>query len=426
MAGTVAQDRPAPEALLLLVDYSGSMSEPDGSGSTRIASAETALRDIIGSLPEDLQVGMRVYGHRVPSADKAAACQDTELVVPVQPLDRGRLLGEVDRLEPLGETPIGLSLQQAAADLPDDVPGTVILVSDGADECFGDDLGPDPCQVTRDLVAQGLDIRLETIGLQVEPEGREQLQCMADAGGGEFTSVEDAGLLAEAIAAARNRAARAFQVRGEVVQGGPALIDATVLGPGTYTDAIVEGETLWFAADLAREEEVSVRLTIRTSGVPADAGIALEWTDEAARRIDAAVLDGVPPGQATTLALSTGAVDGSRSPFGAVLDPGRYYLGVRVAGFPRDVPHEFVLELLARGEPGGPATSSAAPSPVESDPTPAVTANQTVVALPDAPAGGVPTAFVLLLIALVGGAGAYLWWRGRRGRQDDRDDSGYV
>ena len=49
---------------------------------------------------------------------------------------------------------------------------------------------------------------------------------------------------------------------------------------------------------------------------------------------------------ATTLALATGPADGSRSPFGAVREPGRYYLSLRTAGFPPGVDHEFVLEIL--------------------------------------------------------------------------------
>jgi len=309
----------------------------------------------------------------VASADKAAACQDTELAVPVAPLDRELLLGTIDRLQPLGETPIGLSLQQAAADLPDGVPATVILVSDGEDECFPD-LGPEPCAVTRDLVAQGVDLRLETIGLQVAPGGAEQLRCMAEAGGGQFTSVADAGLLAEAIAAAQNRSLRTFQVRGEPVSGGPSLIDATPLTPGTYTDSILDGETLWFAVDVEEDGEVTARWTIRTADVPTDAALALEWSDGATERVAVEALDGIARGQATTLALATGPADGSRSPFGAVREPGRYYLSLRTAGFPPEVDHEFVLEVLDGAEAAATGTQAAldptstSPSPAEDDP----------------------------------------------------------
>lgn len=430
-AGTTPPDRPASEALLLIVDYSGSMKEPDGTGSSRIDSAEQALRTIVQALPEQLDVGMRAYGHRVPSADKAAACQDTELVVPVGPLDRQLLLSTIDRLQPLGETPIGLSLQQAAADLPDDVPGTVILVSDGEDECFPD-LGPEPCEVTKALVAQGVDLRLETIGLQVEPAGAEQLRCMAEAGGGEFTSVEDAGLLADAIAAAQNRSLRTFEVRGEPVSGGPSLIDATPLSPGTYADSILDGETLWFAVDVPEDGEVTARWTIRTADVPTDAALALEFSDGSSERVSVEARERISRGQATTLALSTGPADGSRSPFGAVRAPGRYYLSLRTAGFPPDVDHEFVLEVLDGSEPGASAAPSATPDPTAGptapgtgtdgqDPSDAASAPADDVALPPPPDRGGAGAGVVVVVVLlaVAAGGGLLWWRRRRAAGDD-------
>lgn len=432
-ATTTAPPRPPSEALLLIVDFSGSMNRDDGTGSTRIESAKSALRQIIDALPEELDVGMRVYGHRVPSADKPAACQDTELAVPVAPLDRGRLRGTVDSLQALGETPIGLSLQQAAADLPDGVPSTVILVSDGEDECFPD-LGPEPCQVTKDLVAQGVDLRLETIGLQVGAAGQAQLQCMAEAGGGQFTSVQDAGLLADALAGAQNRALRAFEVRGEPVTGGPSLIDAARLAPGTYSDSILDGESLWFATDLEAGQEVTARVTIRTADVPADAAVALEWQDGNARRIDADVLDGVARGQASTLAVSSGPANGSRSPFGAVREPGTYYLTLRTVGFPPDVPHDFVLELLGEGADGAPGGSSAAPSDGTASAAPSVPAPAPAPAAPSEPPAALPPPpdtspgpFIgLLLVLALGGGVGYLLWRRRRAAAEGPEPPTYF
>ena len=435
---TPAPARPASEALLLIVDYSGSMNQPDGAGSTRIDSAKRALREIVTALPEDLDVGMRAYGHRVPSADKAAACQDSELVVPIGPLDRERLLGTVDSLQALGETPIGLSLQQAAQDLPDGVPATVILVSDGEDECFADGLGPEPCAVTRDLVAQGVDLRLETVGLQVTPAGAEQLRCMAEAGGGEFASVEDAGLLAQAIVEAQDRSLRTFEPRGEAVSGGPSLIDATVLGPGTYQDAIVDGETLWFAVDLAQGASMTARLTIRTTDVPSDARVALEWQDPQARRVEVAVLPSISRGQASTLAAATGPADGSRSPFGAERAPGLFHLAVRTAGFPPGAEHDFVLELLPEGlpvdgaspapggDPSASAEASAAPSasPTPEEPEP-VEVPSRASAPPPPPPSTSPVPLVLLLLLAAAGGGGYLLLRRRRAARDRPEEPGY-
>ncbi len=425
-----APDAPQSEALLLVVDFSGSMLESDGSGSTRIASAKTALQTIIAALPADLDVGLRAYGHRVPSSDKAKACQDTELVVPVGPLDRASLSATVDGLDALGETPIGLSLQQAATDLPTDKPTTIILVSDGADECYPD-LGPEPCQVTKDLVASGIDLQMETIGLQVEPEGRSQLECMAAAGGGQFTSVEDAGLLADALAAARARAGRTFEPRGDPVQGSSALIDAPVLGSGTYTDTILSTESLWFAADVERGSEMTARLTMKTTDVPRGARVAVEWQDRSARRVDITQLNGIGSGQAETLAVSTGDVNGTRTASGAVRDPGTYYLNVRTSGFPEDVEHPFVLELFLDGELAGSSTATASPTdtPTTDEPASPTSAPSTAALdLPEAPSGGGGggVAFVLVVLLTLGGAAGYLLWRRRRQTQESPPPPSYY
>lgn len=376
------------ESLLLVVDFSGSMLEPDGAGSTRIAAAKAALQTIIAALPADLEVGMRAYGHRVPSADKPAACQDTELVVPVGPLDRNALSGTVNRLQALGETPIGLSLQQAVGDLPAERPSTVILVSDGADECFPD-LGPEPCQVTRDLIASGVDLQLETIGLQVEPRGREQLECMAREGGGQFTSVEDAGLLADALSAARVRGTRDFTPRGEPVAGTPALIDAPVLAPGTYTDAVLPGESPWYAFEAAAGQDVTARLTLGTADVPRDAALALEWQDERARRVDLRSLAQLPVGRAATIASSTGRINGTRTSGGAVRDPGTYYLNVRTAGFPEGVDRPFVLELFI-DDGQGEDTGATAPPVDEGDESAEGAEGQTAGEAPATPSAQAP------------------------------------
>lgn len=403
----------APESLLFVVDFSGSMLRSDGAGSTRIEAAKQALSTIVESLPPSREVGVRAYGHRVPSSDKPAACQDTELIAPVGGLDGPELISTVTGLQALGESPIGLSLQQAAKDLPEKGPSTIILLSDGADECFPD-LGPDPCQVTKDLVASGIDLRIETVGLQVEPAGRAQLECMA-AGGGQFTSVRDAGQLADALTAARIRSSRTFEPRGEPVQGASALIDAPVLQPGTYTDSFVAGESLWFATDLERGSEVTARLTVRTAGVPSTAKVALEWQDLSARRVDITQLDRLPAGQGSTLAVSTGDVNGTRNSFGAVRDPGRYYLNVRSSGFPEGVEHAFVLELFADGRLASSPVVTPAPSATTSAAASSATDTTTPQAL-DLPAppepgdGAGPVLVVIVPLALLG-AGYVLWRR---------------
>src|SRR5699024_4759075 len=55
--------------LLLVLDASGSMAEDAGGGQTRIEAAKDALRTVVDELPDDAEVGLRVYGSDVFSRD---------------------------------------------------------------------------------------------------------------------------------------------------------------------------------------------------------------------------------------------------------------------------------------------------------------------------------------------------------------------
>jgi hypothetical protein len=426
--GATPTPPPGSEALVLILDASGSMLRPDGSGGTRIESARAAVSSLVDRLPDGLDVGLRVYGHRVPSADKARACRDSELLVPVGPLDRERLTAAVASVQALGETPIGLSLREAVADLPDGTPGTVILVSDGADECFPDGLGPEPCQVARELVDAGVDLRVEVVGLQVEPVGRQQLACMAEVTGGSFTDVDDVTELGDALSEAQLRPRRLFEVRGQPVAGGPALIDATALDPGTYRDGVLPGDVLWYAVDAESGQELTARVTVATDGVPPEAGIDLAWHDENAARVEEEGVLTSGAGQASTVAVTTGEVNGSRTRFGAVKDAGTYYLSVTTSGFPADVRRPFVLEILrenvrgggASGASGGVTAGSVTDPPAE----PSLgAAGAEGVELPPAPAGGGSANVLLVLVLLLlATAGAWLYLRRRRSRDAPQDE----
>jgi len=64
ITGTASDDGDQ-EELLLVLDSSGSIKEPDSSGSTKIAAAKRALHAVTAKLPDDARVGMRVYGATV-------------------------------------------------------------------------------------------------------------------------------------------------------------------------------------------------------------------------------------------------------------------------------------------------------------------------------------------------------------------------
>ncbi len=260
----------APEgAILLIMDASGSMEARDADGVRLMDGAKDALRGVVDTLPDGTHVGLRVYGHREPNTDQERGCQDTELISPVQPLDREAMRAAIDSFEPSGFTPIGASLQAAADDLPPEGPRTIILVSDGEDTCAP----PDPCEVAAELRGDGVDLVVETVGfaLGTDEGARAQLECIAEAGGGTFTDVATAAELVEQLEVVSTREARRFKAGGDVVEGGPVPAQAPTLEPGrTYRDTVLLGEQLYYRVDLSGLSDLSgftVQVT-REAGSP--------------------------------------------------------------------------------------------------------------------------------------------------------------
>src|SRR5688500_6706390 len=140
-AAMAAEDGLSYGRMMLLLDSSGSMAEPAGGGQTKIAAAKSALRTVVGSLPPEAQVGLRVFGAKVFSRDDPGACEDSQQVVAPGVDNREELLTAVEGYEPFGETPIPYALEQAAADLGQEGARSIVLVSDGESTCQ-----PDPCE----------------------------------------------------------------------------------------------------------------------------------------------------------------------------------------------------------------------------------------------------------------------------------------
>ncbi|MEE8497245.1 MAG: VWA domain-containing protein, partial [Acidimicrobiia bacterium] len=244
-------------SVLLIMDASGSMNRLDGAGVPLIDGAKDALREIVHRLPPDANVGLRVYGHRTSNQDPVAGCVDTELVVPVGPIDRGALNAAIDSFEASGFTPIGLSLQEAAEDLAAAGSGTIILVSDGVDTCAP----PDPCEVAEQLAVEGFATQIHTVGFFLNDQAAvNQLQCIADAGHGTFTSVDSidqffeqlSGLVTEALEGPGRISPR---IEGALTQELAPLLPWSRYNeewPALENDAegtIAIGETRWYAFD---------------------------------------------------------------------------------------------------------------------------------------------------------------------------------
>ncbi|PGH49407.1 VWA domain-containing protein [Streptomyces sp. Ru87] len=240
------EDAARSSSLVMVLDSSGSMAGETGSGGTRIEAAREAVGTVVDALPDGYPTGLRVYG-----ADRAQGCDDTRLARPVEPLDRAGLKEAVAGVEPRGDTPIGLSLRKAAEDLPEPAGGpagrrTILLVSDGEDNCGS----PDPCEVAGQLGGEGVGLRIDAIGFQVEGKAREQLECIAGAGNGRYYDAPDAEALARQLQRAGQLSVDGYRFQGKQADGTPGREGAPVLEPGQYLDTLGPNEKRYYAVEL--------------------------------------------------------------------------------------------------------------------------------------------------------------------------------
>lgn len=222
-----------PGRVLLVLDSSGSMAEPASGGETRIQAAKKALRQVVGEMPEDQDVGLRVYGAKVFSKSDAGACTDSQLVVEPATGNRKQLLSAIDKYKPYGETPTGYALQEAGKDLGSEGRRNIILVSDGEPTC-----DPDPCEVAKKLRKQGISLRIDVVGLDVNGAARKDLQCVARAGGGVYYDVDSSQELADSLSAVAKRAARPYEAIGQPVTGTADPEGAPEINAGDWLDAV--------------------------------------------------------------------------------------------------------------------------------------------------------------------------------------------
>ncbi|KHL09996.1 UNVERIFIED_CONTAM: hypothetical protein LK11_49745 [Mumia flava] len=274
-----ATDGAADQRMQLVLDSSGSMAEPARGGGTKIDAARTALDHVVDTLPADATVGMRVYGATVDSG--RGACTDSQEVVAPGTDNRDQLRAAVDAYEPLGETPIGYALEQAAVDLGSEGKRTIVLVSDGESTC-----APDPCKIARGLAKDGIDMRVDVVGLSVDRRTRKQLRCIADAGNGSYYDADGAADLTKRLEVTSTRAFRPFRFTGTPVDGATEAIDAPTVTGGRYVDTFdPAGEMLHYRIERTQPgTTVYVSATTRSPDGALVASLGLDLSDEEGNR----------------------------------------------------------------------------------------------------------------------------------------------
>ncbi|MGB5133130.1 MAG: VWA domain-containing protein, partial [Steroidobacteraceae bacterium] len=223
-------NKPATPNLEIVLDVSGSMNTKLGD-STRWQVALATLKEVVSTLPDDLNVGLRVYGHRY-SSKSAETCQDTELLVPIAKLDREKILNAATGLKPRGETPLVRSVLKTVGDLKAGGGGSVILITDGEESCQGN-----AKSAAKEIAKSGVNVTLNIVGFTLTGKNVEaELGTFAGATGGQYYGAQNGAQLSRAIkmAAAQRLPYDILDSNGKVVASGETSGLSRELLSGNY------------------------------------------------------------------------------------------------------------------------------------------------------------------------------------------------
>ena len=163
--------------ILFIFDDSYSMYAPWNSN-IKIEVAKKVMGEFLDSLQNlpNLELALRCYGHTTffkPDRN----CKDTKLEVAFADAKTNslKIKQRIQKLEPLGTTPIAYSLGECVNDFTpkSNVRNIVILITDGIEECGGN-----PCQVSIDLQKKGIFLRPFVIGVGLDVKFADVFGCM--------------------------------------------------------------------------------------------------------------------------------------------------------------------------------------------------------------------------------------------------------
>lgn len=172
-----------------ILDASGSMWQKT-SEDYKITTAKTMMKRLVDQMPDNAQVGLVAYGHR-----SKTDCNDIEVLSSLQKLDRTALKQKLDAINPVGKTPIANSINETIKILETTkTKATIVLISDGLETCEGD-----ACALVRAAREKGIIITLHVIGLALEEKDLSTLECIAQAGGGQYFPAQNSSELLDAL-----------------------------------------------------------------------------------------------------------------------------------------------------------------------------------------------------------------------------------
>ncbi len=199
-------------------------------GVAKISIAKDVLEQIINGLPDAMNVGLRLYGHRYGLNDRRA-CQDTELKVPIGPIDKAHLIDIIGTIQPKGKTPLVYSVLQAGNDFKDIQNGSIILITDGIESCNGDIHTIAPA-----LKETGIELKLHIVGFDIkEAEERAELEAIAKSTEGTYLDAKDSEELLSSLEQTLTIEFEILDEEGQVKARGTVGGESIRLMEGSYT-----------------------------------------------------------------------------------------------------------------------------------------------------------------------------------------------
>jgi len=169
----------ANEEIMLIFDASGSMWEQSGN-KTRLDVAKGAVDQLLQEIPQNVGVGMTIYGHR-----EKGNCGDIQVFS--NSLNTEQLRSKLSNITARGKTPLGASIEKAAKSLSqNDTNARIIAMTDGLETC-----GYDLCELANTLKNSGVDLVVDVVAFDIaQEEDVSSLQCLTDITGGTLYRAE--------------------------------------------------------------------------------------------------------------------------------------------------------------------------------------------------------------------------------------------
>jgi Ca-activated chloride channel family protein len=179
----------AADKAIIILDASGSM-WAQINGKARIDIARDSLKSVLSGVPAELELGFMAYGHR-----SKGDCNDIELLVEPAAGTADLISSAAAQLNPKGKTPLSAAVKMAAEKLKyTEDKATVILITDGLETCDAD-----PCALATELGKDGVEFKVDVVGLALSQEDADKVRCIADNTHGQYLQADDGDALQNAL-----------------------------------------------------------------------------------------------------------------------------------------------------------------------------------------------------------------------------------